>query len=141
MSIIIQLSIERKNSSGSGVTTTQKIKINNSDINSITGTTINNASLYYITQKQILHVVNISGNNLTFRTNGLTLTAVAQDSTNFALGTTGSTSGTSLSDYTLGSIDKTAIITIKTSLQFATANSNTFLRIQSAQAYIIKKAV
>jgi hypothetical protein len=129
-----------KQNSGVGIAGATTLRINATTV-ATANNTINNATqTRYYMQKQKYLVTAISGNNITIRLPFASSTLIIAESVSIAPYTTTTANGSS-SLYELGSIDKTSIITLKVSSQWATADVNAWIRVEQAQAYIIKKAV
>jgi len=140
--VFIPISATRRQNSAGAINITRKLKINGTAIvNSGAVSLAANGTTYYLSQMQYLNIESISGNNLTFRTTENSITTVIPTTATFAPSATLFASGAIGSLITLGSIDRTATITITISIQWASASVNAYVRVQQAQAYIIKKAV
>jgi hypothetical protein len=140
--IILNITATRLQNGGAAVNLTQRVKINGNALYGDFPTSIpNNVTTFSVMQNNNLCVTDISGNNITLRGTTSGPTGIVVNSISFALGATGVANGTENAIRTVGSIDKTATITILCSQQWATANANRWIRVQQAQAYIIKKAV
>jgi len=132
----------RRHNSGVSVWFTQKLKINSTNIYNELKNIGNETTIYHITQKQQLIVTALAGNNITFRTYIMTSTDFTVGIGNsFAMGTNAYSDGATPNSRTLGSIDRTAVITIVLSAQWQVANANSWFRNDGALAYIIKKVV
>lgn len=140
--IILNITATRLQNGGAAVNLTQRVKINGNALYGDFPTSIpNNATTFSVMQNNNLCVTDISGNNITLRGTTAGPTGIVVNSISFALGATGVAQGTENAIRTVGSIDKTATITILCSQQWDAANANRWIRVQQAQAYIIKKAV
>jgi hypothetical protein len=140
--ITLNITASRLQNGGAAVNLTQRIKVNGTALYPDFPTSIaNNATTYSVMQNNNFCVTAISGDNITFRGTTSGPTGIVINSISFALGATGVANGTENAIRTIGSIDKTATITILCSQQWASANANRWIRVQEAQAYIIKKAV
>ena len=126
--------------SGAGIAGATKLKINGTTVANANNTVNNSSQTRYYNQKQKYLVTAISGNNITIRLPFASSVLIVTETISLApFASTSATGSSSL--YELGSIDKTATITIVVSAQWASANANAWVRVPQAQAYIIKKAV
>jgi hypothetical protein len=103
---------------------------------------ITNSSFNSIKQTgQKLTAISKSGNNLTFGTGEQGINQGQAFQNSLGVASTSSAAGAFNFERTIGSIDRTADITIKLAMKWASASANAYVRVKQAQAYIIKKAV
>jgi len=139
--IEISYNFRRHQNSGTSKTLTQRLKINSTAIYSNSTSLSTGTAIWNITQKQQLIVTELAGNNITFKTYTNNAANIITRSNAFAICSSTTTSGADQTNRTVGSIDRTAIITIELSAQWASANVNAYIRNDGATAYIIKKVV
>lgn len=141
--IKIDYLIRRLQNRGSTANLTQRLFNNTgSMIGNITGVISNNSSTYHLRQSFEFIVTNISAGVVTIDSplpQDITLIMVA--STMGAIGTGTVGNGASLGNLINNTFLNAIGTTIKLQAQWASANANTWIRVQQAQAYIIKKAV
>lgn len=140
--IVVPVRFNRKNDTGGTVNITQKLFINTTAFQTIT-TSIAAAS----TELRIFHNLQFIVESIT--TNTVLLNTVLSQSlttgiaTNqsFTAGASTIATGAGTSSTTVTTFDNTTSNNFKISVQWASSNATTFLRVIQAQAHIIKKAV
>lgn len=131
--------IQMKQNQGGSVSLTQRTK-NGSNVVYTSSNSITDSGNERQTMHKVKYIItNLSSGTATFRTNTNTLTTTVTESISPAIGATltGVGSGTIANN----TFDNTVGTDFIISAQWATANANTYIRVQTVQAYIIKKAV
>ena len=139
--IKIEISGSILNNTGSAVNITQRLKVAGTQIVGLSNSVSASSTIYYIKHILTYYVKNLSDNNVDIVQN------------NTASGATGLTDSIALAfpiqdqrfrsavTHTPATINGTNSNTFLATMQWATASPNAYVRIQQAQAYIIKKAV
>ena len=143
--IVLEMAYLRHQNSGGTINLTAKTILGGTtDVNANSNVTTDSA-INNIKAKLQYYAISESGSNINLNTNKSTaIISNAPIQNILSIGATtqanGSiqTSGSPLSNVV---IDKTVSNTYKISAKWASANANTYIRVQEAQAYIIKKAV
>ena len=126
---------------GSAVNLTQRLKNGGNTMPNanITSSILNDSFNYYHRMEIIFTVISISSNIVTL--NYLNTSSIVTLINSSATVGFGATNNAGNSNYSNNTFNNTVGTTISISLQWATANVNSWVRVQQAQAYIIKKAV
>lgn len=140
--IVLRPMIHRLQNSGGSISLSSHLIVDGVSIISIgTASVANSANVYRFFQQSIFQVVSISGDTVTIGfaqpNSGSVITTA---SIAFAFGATTSVNG-AMTFTTTFTTDNTVGATIDIRVQWASANANAWIRMQEAQAYIIKKAV
>jgi hypothetical protein len=139
--IKIEISGSILNNTGSAVNLTQRLKVAGTTIVSSSNSVSASSSLYYIKHILTYYVTNLSGNNIDIVQNNTASGGVAlTDSIALAFATQ-DIRFRSTTTHTPATIDRTTSNTFLATMQWASASVNAYVRVQQAQAYIIKKAV
>jgi hypothetical protein len=143
--IVLEMAYLRHQNSGGTINLIAKTILGGSTDVNANGNVTNDAAINNIKAKLQYYAISESGSNINLNTNKSTaIISNAPIQNILSIGATtqanGSiqTSGSPLSNVV---IDKTVSNTYKISAKWASANANTYIRVQTAQAYIIKKAV
>jgi hypothetical protein len=136
--IVLEIMNTALNNTGSGKTVVTKIKTT-TDVRTTSATTINaTSSTYIMSRRASFFVTSISGSNATLKAILSSGTAGGQflaTSLNMS-----SPTGNIAMEYDFA-VDKTISNNLKIATILSTDSSNLYIRVESAQAYIIKKAV
>jgi len=143
--VVLESAYYRLQNSGGSINLTAKIKLGATTDMSVTSGITSSTSFMNMKARLIYYVISISGNNAT-----LTMQKATSLATNtpyqavFAVGGTLPAAGvmqTVSAKNTDVTINKTISNNFLLTLQWDSANANTYVRVETAQAYIIKKAV
>jgi hypothetical protein len=143
--VVLESAYYRRQNSGGTINLTARIKLGATTDMSLQGSIPSDTTFMNIKTRLIYYVISISGDNAT-----LTIQKPTSILTNlpsqgvFAVGGATAASGTMQTvsaKNTDVTIDKTISNNFLLTLQWATANANAYVRVETAQAYIIKKAV
>jgi len=147
--IVIEYNAKRRNNSGSPVTLRQRRLFNSTNYGTSATASIPNATVATnLTQSEQLIVKSVTGT--TARLVGVNSAASSNIATilakghNFAIGATTNANGAvseTLGDFLSETLTITTDNTIILRAEWSVANANTWIIMQQAQAYIIKKAV
>lgn len=99
------------------------------------------ATMYFVFQTIRLIVVNITGNTVTLGYTRMNNTAGLSHSMAINFNSTQNTNGVTSATTQNETFDNTIGTTLQLRMQWVSANVNAYIRVQQAQAYIIKKAV
>jgi hypothetical protein len=139
--IRLQIFANRLQNRGSAVNLTQRLKNGGNTMPNanITASIPNDSFNYHHSIEPTFIVKSISSNIVTLNyLNTSSITTLINGSITVGLGATNNSGN---SNYSNNTFDNTLGTTISVSAQWATANVNSWIRVQQAQAYIIKKAV
>jgi hypothetical protein len=141
--IIIDCAYNRLQNSGGSMNITPRFLNDASNMLAAgAGTIANNATTHRLFHKIKLFVTDITSNTATLNfLEGTVITGTVVDTNSVAIAATTAVNGVSTAVNANNTFDNTAGTTLKFSLQWASANANAYIRVQQAQAYIIKKAV
>jgi hypothetical protein len=143
--IVLEFAYLRLQNSGGTINLIAKTILGgNTDVNA-NGNIANDTSINNIKAKIQYYVISGSGNNIDLNANKSTLittnTPIQSILAVGAISTANGTIGTTGSPLTNVTIDKTISNTYKVAVKWASQSANAYIRVQTAQAYIIKKAV
>jgi hypothetical protein len=139
--IKIEISGSILNNTAGAINLTQRAKVGATTIVNPVSSFTNGSTIYYTKHILTFYVTNLSGNNIDITQNNVFSGSVGlAESIALAFPVTDNRFRSSVT-HTPATIDRTASNTFKVTMQWASASSNAYVRVQQAQAYIIKKAV
>ena len=139
--IKVEISGSILNNTAGAINLTQRLKVAGTTIVNPTNSFTNGSTIYYIKHVLSYYVTNLSGNNVDIIQNNVFSGAVGlSDSIALAFPVTDNRFRSSVT-HTPATINRTNSNTFLATMQWASASANAYVRVQQAQAYIIKKAV
>jgi hypothetical protein len=140
--ISIDYFFTRLQNSGGSINLQGRLLNNSSQVYSNNSNVANNVNITRGSQRQKFIISDITSGTATFIViNPNSATGLMPESINIALSATVVASGVTTSTITNNTFDNTISATFKITAQWASANANAYVRVEQAQAYIIKKAV
>jgi hypothetical protein len=140
--IVIETFLQRLQNSGATNNNRLSFRINSGEVQAVTLAVSNNASIYRVKSTQKFIVKSIISNVVT--TEGLFNASTADgimETSSFSGGGTTANQSATTSAWSNNTFTYNVSNTVSLRVDWTTANVNSWIRVQQAQAYIIKKAV